>query len=84
MPLQDSGFSNALVNIKDIKDDDYNAVFWFNIIVSSLIYVILFFCAPLIAWYFHQDCLVELSRFVFLAFFISSSALRRALISYAT
>lgn len=70
--LQDSGFSNALVNIKDIKDDDYNAVFWFNIIVSSLIYVILFFCAPLIAWYLHQDCLVELSRFVFLAFFISS------------
>lgn len=70
--LQDSGFSNALVNIKDIRDEDYNAVFWFNIIVSFLMYVILFFCAPLIATFFHQPCLTSLSRFVFLAFFISS------------
>ena len=28
--LQDSGFSVALINIKDIKHNDYNAVFWFN------------------------------------------------------
>lgn len=70
--LQDSGFSNALVNIKDIKDRDYNAVFWFNIIISICLYIILFFCAPLIANYFHQPCLVSLSRFVFLTFVISS------------
>ena len=70
--LQDSGFGVALVNIKDIKHNDYNSVFWFNVGISVLLYVILFFCAPLIADFFHQPCLVPLSRFVFLGFIIAS------------
>ena len=70
--LQSSGFTQALVNLKTPTHRDYNSVFWFNIIVSFAIYVVLFFCAPLIAEFFHQPCLVWLSRFVFLAFFISS------------
>ena len=47
--LQESGFGVALVNIKDIKHNDYNSVFWFNVGMSILLYLILFFCAPLIA-----------------------------------
>ena len=70
--LQESGFGVALVNIKDIKHNDYNSVFWFNVGVSLLLYLILFLCAPLIASFFHQPCLVKLSRFVFLAFIIAS------------
>ena len=70
--LQDSGFGVALVNIKDIKHNDYNSVFWFNVGTSILLYFILFMCAPLIAGFFHQPCLVPLSRFVFLGFIIAS------------
>ena len=70
--LQESGFGVALVNIKDIKHNDYNSVFWFNIGVSLLLYMILFLCAPLIAAFFHQPCLVSLSRFVFLGFVIAA------------
>ena len=70
--LQESGFGVALVNIKDIKHNDYNSVFWFNVGMSLLLYLVLFLCAPLIARFFHQPCLVSLSRFVFLAFFIAS------------
>ena len=70
--LQSSGFTQALVNMKRPTDNDYNSVFWFNVIVSFTMYVILFFCAPLIAAFFHQPCLTSLSRFVFLSFFISS------------
>ena len=70
--LQDSGFGVALVNIKDIKHNDYNSVFWFNVGTSILLYLILFLCAPLIAGFFHQPCLVPLSRFVFLGFVIAS------------
>lgn len=70
--LQSSGFTQALVNLKTPTHRDYNSVFWFNIIVSFAIYVLLFLCAPLIAEFFHQPCLTRLSRFVFLAFFISS------------
>ena len=70
--LQESGFGVALVNIKDIKHNDYNSVFWFNVGMSLLLYLVLFLCAPLIARFFHQPCLVSLSRFIFLAFFIAS------------
>lgn len=70
--LQSSGFTQALVNLKKPTDNDYNSVFWFNVLVSLTMYVVLFFCAPLIADFFHQPCLTSLSRFVFLSFFISS------------
>lgn len=70
--LQSAGFSQALVNIKAPKDNDYNAVFWFNVLTSILLYAILFLCAPLIAQFFHDPRLVNVSRLVFLSFFISS------------
>ena len=70
--LQSSGFSNALINIKEPTHGDYNAVFWFNILTSISIYIILFFCAPLIAWFFHVPALTNLSRFIFLTFVMSS------------
>ena len=70
--LQDSGFSVALINIKDIKHNDYYAVFWFNTGVSLLLYLLLFLSAPLIAGFYHQPCLVPLSRFLFLGFIFAS------------
>ena len=70
--LQESGFGVALINIKNITHNDYNSVFWFNVGTSVLLYAILFLCAPLIAAFFHQPCLIPLSRFVFLAFIIAS------------
>lgn len=70
--LQSSGFSTAIVNMKEPKDNDYNAVFWFNILASICIYLVLFAVAPWIALFFEQPCLTDLSRFIFLAFLISS------------
>lgn len=70
--LQESGFGVALVNIKDIKHNDYNAVFWFNTAMSLLLYLILFLCAPLIADFYHQPALVPLSRYLFLAFIFAA------------
>ena len=70
--LQSSGFSTAIVNMKAPTSNDYNAVFWFNTLVSAIVYLVLFACAPWIAWFFEQPCLTDLSRFIFLAFFISS------------
>jgi len=70
--LQSCGFTQALVNIKHPTDNDYNSVFWFNVIASVSIYAILFFCAPLIALYYRQPDLTTLSRVVFVAFLISS------------
>lgn len=68
--LQDSGFSAALVNKKEFKHEDYNAVFWFSIIVGIVVYVILFFCAPLIALFFDTPELEAVSRVMFLWFLV--------------
>ena len=70
--LQSSGFKTGLINLKAPTHDDYNAVFWFNILAGAAIYVVLFFCAPLIADYYHQPKLIPLSRYVFLGFVFSS------------
>ena len=70
--LQDSGFGVALINIKDIKHNDYNSVFWFNIGLSMLLYGMLFLAAPLIASFYRQPCLTDLSRFIFLGFIFAA------------
>ena len=69
--LQEGGFISALVNRKEIRHEDYNAVFWFNFLVSLGCYLVLFFCAPLIARYFHQPVLVKLARWSFLGFVLA-------------
>lgn len=73
--LMDGGFSSALINRPTIEHRDYNAVFWFNIFVSIGVYVVLFFSAPLIANFYRQPVLVDLSRILFLSFIFSSAGL---------
>lgn len=70
--LQSSGFTQGLVNLKKPTAHDYNAVFTFNVTMSITLYALLFLSAPLIASYFHQPCLTDVSRFVFLGFLIAS------------
>ena len=64
-----SGFSVALINKKDATHKDYNAVFWFNVFSGLLIYLILFFSAPLIARVFGRPELINLSRVLFINMF---------------
>lgn len=66
--IQESGFTAALTNQKEIRHEDYNAVFWFSTLTGILFYLILFFCAPLIADFYDKPELVGLSRVVFLSF----------------
>lgn len=70
--LQDSGFRTALANLKDPKDEDYNSVFWFNIIVATSLYTILFLAAPLIGEFYHSTRVVPLCRYAFLSIIIAS------------
>lgn len=68
MIIQDSGFITALINKKNIQDKDYNAVFWFNATSSIIMYIILFFTAPVIANFFNRPILIPISRVLFLSF----------------
>jgi len=73
--IQDSGFTNALINKKNILHQDYNAVFWFNLFISIIMYLGLFFAAPLIADFFNNPVLISVSRVLFLSFIINSFSL---------
>lgn len=69
--ILDSGFTIALTNKKDIEHKDYNAVFWFSCLSGLLIYIFLFFLAPLIARFFSNPELTPLSRFLFLGILLN-------------
>jgi teichuronic acid exporter len=70
--LQESGFTSALVNLDKPEDNDYNSVFWFSLLMGLSLYALLFLCAPLIAMFFHQPKLIELSKVAFLTIPISA------------
>lgn len=70
--LQESGFTAALANKREVSHKDYNAVFWFSTGLSACLYLILFFCAPLIARFYQRPELTALARYSFLGFFVAS------------
>lgn len=68
----DSGFGSALLQKKNPTDRDYSTVFWFNLFMAVGLYVILYFCAPLLAGLFQNDeRLIPLSRVMFISFIIN-------------
>jgi O-antigen/teichoic acid export membrane protein len=70
--LQEGGFISALNRKKEISHTDYNAVFWTSTLLSLFFYIVLFFCAPLIADFYDTPELTSLARYIFIAFFITS------------
>lgn len=73
--IVDSGFSNAIIRKKDVIDEDYSTTFVFNILLSIIMYGILFLCSPLIADFFHQEQLTLLTRVLGLVIIINSLAI---------
>ena len=65
--LIDSGFSTAMIRRNNNTDAEYAAIFYFNLFVSVILYIILFFAAPLIASFFNMPELCALSRLLFLS-----------------
>ena len=72
--LQESGFTAALANKREVRHEDFNAVFWFSFLCGLTMYCVLFFCAPLIAAFYGKPELTPLARYVFLGFLFASTA----------
>ncbi len=80
--LIDSGFSQALIRKQDRRQVDNSTVFYFNIVVGALLYLILFFCAPLIADFYDEPQLTSITRVISLSVFINSwVVVQRALLT---
>lgn len=73
--LVGSGLSTALIRDKNSTEEDFSTVFYFNILISLLLYTILFFSAPLIAKFYNQPELIDLTRWITLVFVINSFGL---------
>lgn len=80
----DSGFGTALIRKIDRTETDFSTVFYFNIAVASVFYLILFFSAPAIANFYETPLLESVTKVVALNLIINSlSGIHNAKLSIA-
>ena len=80
--LTDSGMTNSLIRTKNPDQTDYSTVFFVNIIMSLLVYAIVYFAAPLIADFFGYEILIDMIRVYCVLFFvIAFSAVQLAILN---
>lgn len=68
----DGGFSAALIRRKDVGDQDYSTVFWFNLGVALVCYALIFIASPLIAGFYDEPMLAPLAKVVALNIVINA------------
>lgn len=68
----DGGFGSALIQKKDPTQEDYSTIFYWNLFLSVLLYLVLFLFAPLIAKFYNLDLLSSVLRVQGLVLIINS------------
>ncbi|MBR5401588.1 MAG: lipopolysaccharide biosynthesis protein [Treponema sp.] len=68
----DSGFLRALIQKQDRNEIDYSTTLIFNVLISIILYLILFIAAPYIANFYKTPELVRIQRVLFLFIIINS------------
>ncbi|MCM1070750.1 MAG: lipopolysaccharide biosynthesis protein [[Clostridium] fimetarium] len=71
--LADGGFSQAIIRLGRHTEEDVSTAFFFNIGVGALLYILLFFSAPLIADFYGEPRLTDLARVLSLSVLINST-----------
>ena len=73
--LVDSGFCSALIRKQDATDVDYSTVFYFNQVVSLVLYALAFLASPLVASFYGIGRLELVSKVAFLVLPLSALSL---------
>lgn len=73
--IVDSGFTNAIIRKKDATNNDYNTMFITNMVMSVLLYFVLFISAPSIASFFERPELIDLVRVMGLILIVQAMSL---------
>ena len=68
----EGGLAKALIQRKDCKDIDFSTAFVANVGMSLMIYVVLFLTAPLIAAFYDEPILTDITRILSLNFVLGS------------
>jgi len=70
--LMDSGLTSSLIRTNDAGEKDYSTIFYFNLVGSIIIYLILYACAPLISSFYDQPQLLNIVRVYSFSFIINA------------
>lgn len=70
--LLNGGLTNSLIRSKELDEDDFSTVFFFNLGASIIIYGIIYFLAPLVANFYNQEILTNLLRVYSITFVIQA------------
>lgn len=72
--LIDSGLSSALIQKKEVSEDDKSTVFFTNLVLAVIVYFAIYCSAPLVANYFHNQDIKTLLRVIELMVVIDAFA----------
>jgi teichuronic acid exporter len=70
--LFQGGLTSSLIRTKELTEDDYSTVFFFNLVGSFVIYGLLFLAAPWISEFYKQPTLVNITRVYGLTYILSA------------
>ena len=77
-----SGLNTALIQKKDADEADFSSVFYLNLFIAGLIYIILFLIAPFIAAFYEEPELLLVFRVLSISlFFCAVNSLQEAVIA---
>ncbi|MBO5339048.1 MAG: lipopolysaccharide biosynthesis protein [Clostridia bacterium] len=77
-----SGFSSALIQKKDVDDIDFSTVLYFGFVFSVVLYILLFFAAPMISSFFEYEKLVDVIRVMGIGLVVASiNSVQRSMVS---
>ena len=74
------GFNTALIQKKDADALDYSTCLVFSLITASLLYVVMFICAPLISQVYNQEILIPVFRVMSIMLLVD--AVKAVLVAY--
>ena len=63
------GFNTALIQNKDVTEEDYSSVLWVSLGIASVLYGVIYFTAPLIAGFYEMPELISPLRVLALILF---------------
>lgn len=73
--LVEGGFGQAVARVKGADNRYFTSIWITNLAIAAMLYLILYFCAPLIGRFFGQPQLESIIRVLFLALFFNAGYL---------
>ena len=53
----DMGISNAIIYKQDSTEEELSSLYWFNLVIGILLFLVLFFMEPFVEWYYNEPAI---------------------------